>query len=151
MEDAAFKRDRLQAAVTKLGERLEQLKDQEENERRQLAYDKAAAERDQLAAELADLYPGFAKKLGELLSRVAASDREIEFINDHKLPKGADRLLVAELKARGLAALGQQLHTGAAHYAAAVSAALARAHGLLLAAKMKEWCKALSFGSLLNT
>jgi hypothetical protein len=33
---------------------------------------------------------------------VAASDREIEFINNHNLPKGADRLLVTELKARGL-------------------------------------------------
>jgi hypothetical protein len=36
MDDAAFRRDRLLAAVTKLGERLEQLKDQEENERRRL-------------------------------------------------------------------------------------------------------------------
>jgi len=35
MDDAAFKRDRLQAAVVRLGERLEQLKDQEENTRRQ--------------------------------------------------------------------------------------------------------------------
>jgi hypothetical protein len=80
MDDAAFRRDRLLAAVTKLGERLEQLKDQEENERRQIAYDKAAAERDQLAAELADLYPAFVQKLAELCAR---------------------RLLVAELKARG--------------------------------------------------
>jgi hypothetical protein len=86
-----------------LGERLEQLKDQEENQRRQVAYDKARVERDQLAAELADLYPAFAKKLAKLLSRVATGDREIEFINNHNLPKGTDRPLVAELKARGLA------------------------------------------------
>jgi hypothetical protein len=88
-----------------LGERLEQLKDQEENQRRQVAYDKARVERDQLAAELADLYPAFAKKLAKLLSRVATGDREIEFINNHNLPKGTDRPLVAELKARGLAGL----------------------------------------------
>jgi hypothetical protein len=101
-DDAAFRRDRLAAAVTKLAERRQQLEDQEEIERRQLAYNKASAERDKLAAELADLYPAFAKKLGELCTRVAANDREIEYINQHALPKGGDRLLVAELKARGL-------------------------------------------------
>jgi hypothetical protein len=58
--------------------------------------------RDQLAAELADLYPAFAKKLAALLARVTASDRDIEFINDHKLPNDAERLLTAELVARGL-------------------------------------------------
>ena len=41
MDDVAFKRDRLQAALGKLRERLAQLKDQEENARRQVAYDKA--------------------------------------------------------------------------------------------------------------
>ena len=46
-------------------------------------------------------YPAFAQKLAELLARVAINDREIDQIN-HALPKGADRLLVAELKARGL-------------------------------------------------
>jgi hypothetical protein len=102
MDDAAFKRDRLQAAVTRLGERLEQLKDQEENARRQAAYDKARVERDQLAAELTELYPVVAPKLADLVARVAANDRDIEFINDHKLPKGAERLLTAELVARGL-------------------------------------------------
>jgi hypothetical protein len=85
-----------------LRERLAQLKDQEENARRQVAYDKAEAVRDELAKELADLYPGFAQKLVELLSRVVINDGEIDYINDHALPKGADRLLVAELKARGL-------------------------------------------------
>jgi hypothetical protein len=78
----------LQAAVTKLGERLEQLKDQEENERRQLAYDNATAERDKLAAELTDFYPAFTQKLAELCARVAANDREIEYINKHAPTKG---------------------------------------------------------------
>ena len=45
MDDDAFKRDRLQAALGKLRERLAQLKDQEENARRQVAYDKAEAVR----------------------------------------------------------------------------------------------------------
>ena len=34
--------------------------------------------------------------------RVVINDREVDYINNHALPKGADRLLVAELKARGL-------------------------------------------------
>ena len=75
MDDAAFKRDRLQAAMGKLRERLAELKDQEENARRQVAYDKAEAVRDELAKELADLYPAFAQKLVELLPRIAANDR----------------------------------------------------------------------------
>jgi len=78
------------------------LKDQEENARRQVAYDKAETVRDELANELADLYPPFAQKLVDLLVRVVVNDREIDYINNRTLPRGADRLLVAELKARGL-------------------------------------------------
>ena len=62
-------------------ERLAELKDQEENARRQVAYDKAEAVRDELAKELADLYPAFAQKLVELLVRVVVNDREIDHIN----------------------------------------------------------------------
>ena len=75
MDDAAFRRDRLQAAFGKLRERLAQLKDEEENARRQVVYDKAEAVRDELANELADLYPAFAEKLVELLARVVVNDR----------------------------------------------------------------------------
>jgi len=85
----------MQAALGKLQERLAQLKDQEENARRQVAYDKAEAVRDELATKLADLYPAFAQKLAELLVRVVINDGEIDYINDHALPKGAARLLVA--------------------------------------------------------
>ena|ERR1700730_5592348 len=46
--------------------------------------------------------PAFAQKLAELLPRIVANDREIEYINGHALPSGAGRLLVAELIARGL-------------------------------------------------
>ena len=68
---------------------------------RKLQREQAKAVRDELANELADLYPGFAQKLVELLARVVVNDREIEYINK-ALPSGADRLLVTELKARGL-------------------------------------------------
>ena len=87
------------------------MKDQEENARRQVAYDKAEAVRDGLANELADLYPAFAQKLVELLERIAANDREIDHINTHALPRGADRLLVAELKARGLPVVANSIET----------------------------------------
>jgi hypothetical protein len=102
MEDAAFERDRLQVAVTKLRERLIAVKADEENARRQEDYDEAEAVRDELAKELADLYPAFAEKIAPLLERIAANDRMIEYINAHALPSGAKRLLVAELVARGL-------------------------------------------------
>jgi len=102
MDDAAFKRDRLQAALGKLKERLKQLLEQEENAQRQVIYDKLEAERDQLAKEYADLYPTVAQKLAEVLSRIAANDREVDYINKHALPKGAPRLLEVELIAREL-------------------------------------------------
>ena len=89
-------------AVTKLGERLRELRAQEEDQRRWLAYEKARAERDKLAAELAETYPAFASQIAELLTRIVANDREIEYINANRLPAGAERLLVAELVARGL-------------------------------------------------
>jgi hypothetical protein len=111
MGDAAFKRDRLQAALEKLRERVAQSEYKEEHARRQVAYEKAKVTRDELANELADLYPGFAQKLVELLSRVINNDGEIDYINDHALPKGADRLLVAELKARGLPWVANHVET----------------------------------------
>jgi len=100
-DEVAFKRDRLNAALVKLRERLTVLKDQEENDRRQVAYDRAAAERDTLATELATLYPDVAPKLADLLKRIQANDTDIEIIN-RILPTGASRLLGAELQARGM-------------------------------------------------
>ena len=46
-------------------------------------------------------------KLAELLPRIAANDREVEYINGHALPSGAGRLLVAELIARNLEGFGK--------------------------------------------
>ena len=102
MEDAAFRRERLQTAVTRLQNRLKEVRGQEENQRRWLAYEKAKAERDKLAAELKATYPPFEAQLRDLLQRIAESDKYIEDIINHSLPSGAERLLVAELVARGL-------------------------------------------------
>jgi hypothetical protein len=102
MEDAAFRRERLQTAATRLRERLEEVRAQEEDERRWVRYDRVKAERDRLAAELANIYPDIEQKLRELLPRMAANDREIEYINGHGLPSEGERLLEAELVARRL-------------------------------------------------
>jgi hypothetical protein len=82
-------------------ERLEDVRSQELDQRRWVAYEEAKAERDKLAKELADNYPVFAERVAELLPRIATNDREIEYINAQALPSGARHLLVAELLARG--------------------------------------------------
>jgi hypothetical protein len=48
MDDAAFRRDRLQEAVRRLGERVRELRREEEQARRLLAYNEAAAVRRQI-------------------------------------------------------------------------------------------------------
>jgi hypothetical protein len=102
MEDAAFQRDRLQVAVTKLRERLVEVKADEEDAQRLRIYEDAKAERDRLAEELREFYPGVAEQLADLLSRIVANDREVEHLNAHALPRNRGRLLCAELVARGL-------------------------------------------------
>jgi hypothetical protein len=71
------------------------------NKRRQAAYDRIKAERDVLADELARVYPPLAAQLIDLLGRLAANDQQVEITN-RRLPDGSERLLVAELVARGL-------------------------------------------------
>ena len=73
------------------------------------------AERDALATELAEIYPPFAEKIGELLPRLVASDRQLQHINDHARPSGAPALLVAELVARGLPSFAPRPYTDVPH------------------------------------
>jgi hypothetical protein len=106
MDDAVFRRDRLQVAVKRLGERLLVVRAAEENDRRILAYEKAKLLRDKLAQELTRVYPQAAATLADLMGRIDASDREIAYINS-RLPEGAERILVAELSARGMIWFGR--------------------------------------------
>jgi hypothetical protein len=101
MEATTFRRDRLQTAVTKLQARLKEVTAQEENDHRKARYAEVKAERDRLAAELADTYPAIERQLVDLFTRLDANDSEIKQLNLH-LPAGEKRLLVAELLARGL-------------------------------------------------
>jgi hypothetical protein len=101
MDDAAFKRERLQTAVTRLQARLKEVKAREEDQRRWLLYKKLKDERDRLVVELKAIYPGIEAKLGPLISDLERNEREINFVNG-QLPTGAARLQSAELLARGL-------------------------------------------------
>jgi hypothetical protein len=102
MHDAGFAVERLQAASSRLRQRLDELRAAEANQRKRQEYDRVAEERDRLARELASIYPDFAERLAELLPQLAANDHEVNIINRDR-PAGAPMLLCAELKARGLA------------------------------------------------
>ena len=93
MDDAAFNRDRLREAVRQLGERLAELRRQEERARRRADRARVVAERDALAAELAEVYPKYSEQLADLAARIAANDAERQRLSD-----GVEG---AEAKARG--------------------------------------------------
>ena len=50
------------------------------------------------------VYPSMESRLGELIAKIEANDRKIEYINSQSLPTGAERLRSAELIARGIEA-----------------------------------------------
>jgi hypothetical protein len=104
MEDAAFRRERMQTAVTRLKERLREVKMLEEDKKRRVFYHKVKAERDALARELNESYPSIESRLADLIAKIEANDRELDFVNAHQLPRGAERLRSAELVARGVEA-----------------------------------------------
>jgi hypothetical protein len=76
-------------AVSRLQKRLMEVKAQEENQRRRLHYEEIKTKRDQLASELKAIYPSIEARLGELIPKIDANDREIEFLNTQALPTGA--------------------------------------------------------------
>src|SRR5262249_953069 len=98
---AKVERDRMQEAVRRLGQRLREVKGEEEQARRRAADDATLVERAKLAKELADVHPPLAEQLADLAGRLAASDAAIERVNQ-KLPDGKKRLANAELVARQL-------------------------------------------------
>jgi hypothetical protein len=103
MHDSGFQVERLQAASSRLRQRLAKLKAAEANARKRERYDEVAQQRDALATKLATIYPPFVEKLAHVLAEVAANDAEVAFVNaNENRPAGAPMLQVAELKARGL-------------------------------------------------
>ena len=104
MDDAEFRRDRMQVAVTKLGVRLGELRAEEEDNRRRATYEQVKTKRDKLAAELIDKYPAIERQLVDLFARLDANDKEVNYLNT-RLPTNTERLRLAELVARGLPGL----------------------------------------------
>lgn len=102
MEDAAFIRDRMGVAAERLSGRLKEVRRTEEDRRRQVMYDDAKKERDMLAQEIAATYPRLVEEMVDLLSRLAVNADRIDHVNERRLPRGAERLLQAEMVARGL-------------------------------------------------
>src|SRR5262249_18361634 len=72
IDDRAFGRDRLQEAARRLSQRLIEVKKSEEQDRRRQDYERVRAARDELAAQLAELYPDVERRLAGLISRIAA-------------------------------------------------------------------------------
>jgi uncharacterized protein YicC (UPF0701 family) len=99
--DAEFNRDRMQEAVVRLKERLQEMKTREQQQRLNAKYEQVMAERDKLAEELEQVYPAACEQLAGLIERLAENDRWVEHINTSQLPVGAARLRSAELVARG--------------------------------------------------
>lgn len=103
MEDSSFAKERLDAAIGRLRQRLAEVAEAEDDARRLVKYQQVATERDQLAAELAELYPEFAEKLAALLVKIAANDKMVQFTNlPINRPRRRPALQRAELVARGL-------------------------------------------------
>lgn len=101
MEDAEFRSARLKVALQKLKDRLRELREQEEDQRRLAIYMKVKEERDDLASELAEIYPPLVTRLADLLRRIEANNKQVDIVN-RSLPRDSGPLRLAELTARGL-------------------------------------------------
>jgi hypothetical protein len=80
MEDAAFTRDRLHEAGTKLAKRVEALKALEADRRLQAEHERISAERDRLAEEMERMADPIVQ-IAHTVSRIAICDREIGRFN----------------------------------------------------------------------
>ena len=102
LSEATFQHDRMKEAKRRLQELLIALKETEKQAKRQADFDAARKVRDDLAKELAEVYPSMSKTLAFLVCRINACDDAIERINSRALPKGATALVPVELVARNL-------------------------------------------------
>jgi hypothetical protein len=64
-----------------------------------------SAERDALAAELKAIYPDFAQRFRDVMTRVGRIDNEVAIVN-RKLPRGKMPLADVETVARGVVRIG---------------------------------------------
>jgi hypothetical protein len=100
--DAEFVRDRLQAALAALQERLQQVQAAEYAAQWEADYGQVAARRDELATELREVYAAVVAKLVDLFRRVETVDVEVSRINGSAPPDEQRRLCGVELTWRGM-------------------------------------------------
>jgi hypothetical protein len=102
LQDAEFLTQRLQVALPRLGQRLEEIQAAEHAAEWEPEFERVKARRDELARECAELYPTVTDQLVDLFKRISECDGEISRING-AAPSGEHRrLLEVELHARGL-------------------------------------------------
>jgi hypothetical protein len=104
MEDAAFTRDRLHEAGTKLAERIEALKALEADHRMWAEHERVLAERDRLAEET-ERMAGPIAQIAHTVSRIEICDREIRRLNATSAAKFGHIPLVLSGAAAPIAAL----------------------------------------------
>jgi hypothetical protein len=113
IEVTEIKHQRLLTTIADLRIRLKEAREEKRDGERRAAYDRAKAERDKIAAELAKIYPDIERKLAELLPdlekglrdlepRIEANEREISYVNA-RLPRGGGHLYGAQEVAHDLA------------------------------------------------
>jgi hypothetical protein len=107
MEEAAFSRDRLRTVLPRLQKLLKQVEAEEYAAAWQIEYEKVKAVRDELAAEMREVYPAAVAQLSDLFQRMAQCDRECSRINGSAPDGDHRRLLGVELTARGVEGLMQ--------------------------------------------
>lgn len=108
MDDAAFKRDRLQEAGTRLAERVEALKALEADRRLQAEHERVLAERDRLAEEMEGMAEPIVR-IARTISEIAICDREIGRLNATSALRFGHILLVLSGAAPAITALFQDV------------------------------------------
>jgi hypothetical protein len=102
VEHAAFVRDRLLRLKPCLEQRLQEVQAEEDLMYWYTDQDAIKAKRDELAAELRELYPPFAAKIADLFSRMRAFDAELSWLHQARPAGTFEHLLRPELVARGI-------------------------------------------------
>jgi hypothetical protein len=103
---ATLTRDRLQAALPRLQQQLNQAREREYTAAWRVDFERVEAKRDALVEELREEYLAAVAKLIDILSRIPAIDKDVDRINGSAPPGVSDRLLGVEQKARGVEGFG---------------------------------------------
>jgi hypothetical protein len=102
VEHAAFVRDRLLSLKPCLEQRWQEVQAEEYLTYWHADHDVVKAKRDELAAELRELYPPVAAKIADLLNRLRAFDAELSRLHQARPAGVREHLLRPELVGRGI-------------------------------------------------